>query len=158
MSSYFSEFNTDFLPYTEGLHLDMRHEIDFTEDDALLGFFPKPQEVFKTNFQQSPVKTRFQPSLVKTNFQQSPDYKEVAQVLKTSTYADVYMKGSPMYEKRRKLKNGMCKYIFPDLVVVPKSTEDVSNIVKTAYHYHIPISVRSGGHSYICQSIKPGNI
>ena len=136
----------------------MRHELDFTEEDTLLGFFHHSQDVFKTSFQPSPVKTNFKPSPVKTNFQRSPDYKEVARVLRTTTFSEVYMKGSPMYEKKRKLKNGMCKYIYPDLVAVPKSTEDVSKIVKIAYHYHTPISVRSGGHSYTCQSIKPGNI
>ena len=127
----------------------MRYEIDFKESDALLGFFQKPQEVFKTNFQPSPTKT---------NSASPPDYTEVARVLRTTTFADVYMKGSSMYEKRRKLKNGMCKYLLPHLVVVPKSTLDVSNIIKIASHYHTPISVRSGGHSYTCQSIKSGKL
>ena len=149
MYLYFLEFNTEVLPYTEGIHLDMRHEVDFPESGAILGFFQTPQNVFKTNFE---------PTLVKPNVPQTPDYKEVARVLRATTFAGVYMKGSPIYEKKRQLKNGMCKYIYPDLVVVPKSTEDVSKIVKVAYHYHTPISVRSGGHSYTCQSIKPGNI
>ena len=139
----------DFLPKTQGLHLDMREEFPFIDGNAISNFFQTPHNVFKTNFKPTPVEPiRNLP----------PDYKEVARVIKTTTLADVHMKGSLMYEKRRKLKNGMCNYIHPDLVVVPKSTEDVSKIVKTASHYHVPLSVRSGGHSYTCQSIKPGNL
>ena len=139
----------DFLPNTRGLHLDMREEFPFFDGNAISTPFQTPHDVFKTNFKPAPVEPiRNLP----------PDYKEVARVIKTTTLADVHMKGSLMYEKRRKLKNGMCNYIHPDLVVVPKSTEDVSKIVKTASHYHVPLSVRSGGHSYTCQSIKPGNL
>ena len=80
--------------------------------------------------------------------------------MRTTTLAEVYLKGSPMYETRRKgrYKNGMCRSMLPDLIVMPKSTEDVSKIVKNARQYNIPISVKSGGHSFICQSIKHGNV
>ena len=37
---------------------------------------------------------------------------------------------------------------------MPKSTEDVANIVKISRRYKVPLSVRSGGHSYICANIK----
>ena len=144
------DFSTDFLPNTQGLHLDMRQETPFLDGNAVTSFFNNPSsDVFKTNFLPSPVEQ---------NVRQPHDYKEVAKVIKSTTLADVHMKGSKMYEQRRKLKNGMCNKIFPDMVVVPKSTEDVSKIIKTASHYHTPISVRSGGHSYTCQSVKPGNI
>ena len=147
----FSVFGTDFLPNTQGLHLDMREEAPFKKIKASISsvspFVPSVSDVFKTSFQ---------PSVVDTTSQQRPNYREVARVIKATTLADVHMKGSVMYEKRRELKNGMRKYIYPDLVVVPKSTEDVSKIIKTASHYNTPISVRSGGHSYTCQSVKPG--
>ena len=52
----------------------------------------------------------------------------------------------------------MCTRLFPDIIVVPKSTEDVSKIVKVARHFKSPISVRSGGHSYICTILKPEGI
>jgi hypothetical protein len=128
----------------------MREEEFFGNANSFSSSISKPTEIFKTPFKPSPA--------VDTNIRQSPNYKEVAKVIKSSTLADVHMKGSVMYEKRRELKNGMCKYIYPDLVVVPKSTEDVSKIIKVANHYNTPISVRSGGHSYTCQSVKPGNL
>ena len=91
-----------------------------------------------------------------SSFHTSSLYKQISNVLRKETSAFVYLRGSPYYEKRRKVKNGLCKYIFPDMVVAPKSSEDVSIIVKTARNFNVPISVRSGGHSFLCQSIKPG--
>ena len=91
-----------------------------------------------------------------SSFHTSSLYKHISKVLRKETNAYVYLRGSPYYEKRRKVKNGLCKYIFPDMVVAPKSSEDVSIIVKTARKFNVPISVRSGGHSFLCQSIKPG--
>ena len=93
-----------------------------------------------------------------SSFHTSSLYKQVSKVLRKETNAYVYLRGSPYYEKRRKVKNGLCKYIYPDVVVVPRSTEDVAQIVKISRHYEIPISVRSGGHSFLCQSIKPGDL
>ena len=40
--------------------------------------------------------------------------------------------------------------------VAPKSVGDVSRIVKIARNFDVPLSVRSGGHSFLCRSIKPG--
>ena len=127
----------------------MREEYFSGKGNSFSSSISKPTDIFTTPFKPSPV--------VDTNLRQTPNYREVAKVIKASSFADVHMKGSLMYEKRRELKNGMCKYIYPDMVVVPKSTEDVSTIVKTAAHYKTPISVRSGGHSYTCQSVKPGS-
>lgn len=86
-----------------------------------------------------------------------PFYKHISDVIRSKTRAYVHLKGSPIYEKRRKVSNGLCVNIYPDVVVVPKSTKDVSEIVKISRHYQVPISVRSGGHSFLCQSIKPGS-
>ena len=66
----------------------------------------------------------------------------------------VYKRGSFGYFERKLTQNGLCSNIFPDLIVVPKSTHDVSSILKLSRKYHVPISVKSGGHSYICSNIK----
>ena len=91
-----------------------------------------------------------------SSFHTSSIYKQISNVIHKETNAYVYLRGSPHYEKRRKVKNGLCKYIFPDMVVAPKSVGDVSRIVKIAGNFDVPLSVRSGGHSFLCQSIKPG--
>ena len=87
----------------------------------------------------------------------SPFYKQISDVIRSKTHAYVHLKGSPIYEKRRRVSNGLCANIYPDIVVVPKSTEDVSQIVQISRNYQVPISVRSGGHSFLCQSTKPGS-
>ena len=81
------------------------------------------------------------------------DYKKVYHDIVSTTYADVYWKGTPSYYQRIKLENGLCSNIFPDLVVVPKSTKAVAYIVKISRQYNVPLSVRSGGHSYICAKL-----
>ena len=88
----------------------------------------------------------------------TPLYRDISKAIRSTTKASVYHKGSSIYEKRRKVSNGLCANIFPDLVVVPKLTEDVSKVVQISRHYQVPISVRSGGHSFVCTSTKPGNI
>ena len=85
-------------------------------------------------------------------------YSEIGAVILDTTNAYVYSKGTYQYNEKRKVHNGLCKNIFPDLVVVPKSTEDVSKIIKIANRYNVPISVRSGGHSYTCTNIKKEGI
>ena len=82
------------------------------------------------------------------------DYEIVYREIKSYTYSDVYQKGSRNYKRRKRTQNGWCSHISPDLIVVPKSTEDVANIVKISRRYKVPLSVRSGGHSYICANIK----
>ena len=84
-------------------------------------------------------------------------YSKIKKVIHSKTRAGIYLKGSYIYEKRRRVHNGACANIYPDVIVVPKSTRDVSNIVSIARYYNVPISVRSGGHTYMCQSTKPGN-
>ena len=85
-------------------------------------------------------------------------YLEIGRVIRAASNAKVYHKGSVQYNKRRIVHNGLCKNMFPDLILVPKSTEDVSAIVKTARYYQVPISIRSGGHSYTCTNIKESGI
>ena len=83
-------------------------------------------------------------------------YQNIAKTLHMKTKADVHMKGSFGYHQKRKVQNGACAYIYPDLITVPKSTKDVSTIVSIATQFDVPVSVKSGGHSYTCQGIKPG--
>ena len=82
------------------------------------------------------------------------DYLSVYKSIRHLTKADVYRKGSYGYSKRKSMENGLCANISPDLIVVPKSTIDVANIVKISRQYNASLSVRSGGHSYICANIK----
>ena len=84
--------------------------------------------------------------------------KQIYCELKSRTSCGIHLRGSPVYNRRRLMENGLCNNIFPELIVVPKSTMDVAAIVKISRKYKIPISVRSGGHSYHCASIKPYGI
>ena len=83
-------------------------------------------------------------------------YKHIASVIRSQTKSYVYLKGKNFYERRRKVKNGLCKYIFPDIVVAQKSTPGVSQISKMVRDFDVPIIVRSDGHRFLCRSIKPG--
>ena len=83
-------------------------------------------------------------------------YNHIASVIRSQTKSYVYLKGKNFYERRPKVKYGLCKYIFPDIVVAPKSTLDVSQIIEITRDFDVPIGVRSGGHSILCQSTKPG--
>lgn len=93
----------------------------------------------------------------RTDYSDGPG-SEVVQALKNGQGGKVYPKGSYGYEKRRIVHNGLCKHIFPDVIVTPLTTEDVSVIVKIARAYHQEISVRSGGHSFTCTSLKNGKL
>jgi len=66
---------------------------------------------------------------------------------------DVLDRNNPEYEENRKVFNAACT-AQPLYIVLPKTAEDVSHILKTAKEYNTPISVRSGGHSYTCNGIK----
>lgn len=77
--------------------------------------------------------------------------------LRKNVKGEVLPRGSKLYEKRRLVHNGLCVHVYPDWIVVPTSTEDVSAIVKLANKYKVAISVRSGGHSFTCTSTKQGD-
>jgi hypothetical protein len=83
---------------------------------------------------------------------------ELVSILQSSISGRVFPKGSYGYEKRRIVHNGLCSHIYPDIIVTPHTTEDVSAIVKIARQYDQVISVRSGGHSFTCTSLKQGKI
>ena len=83
---------------------------------------------------------------------------DLVSILRSSISGKVFPKGSYGYAKRRIVHNGLCSHIYPDIIVTPHTTEDVSAIVKIARQYEQVISVRSGGHSFTCTSLKQGNI
>ena len=82
--------------------------------------------------------------------------KHIASVIRSQTKSYVYLKGKNFYERRQKVRNGLCKFIFPDIVVAPKSTPGASQIIKIVMDFDVPISVTSDGHRFLCRSIKPG--
>jgi FAD/FMN-containing dehydrogenase len=80
----------------------------------------------------------------------------LGQELEQAISGAVYAQGTLGYERRRLLHNGLCSHIYPHWIVVPTSTEDVAAIVNVTNRFHVPISIRSGGHSYTCSSTKQG--
>ena len=71
---------------------------------------------------------------------------------------DAYHQGERMFDVYRLTKNGECNHIKPWAIVRPKDTQDVSTVIKVVRKLNLPISVRSGGHSYICQSTRAGTV
>lgn len=82
--------------------------------------------------------------------------KLVAHIIKFSTNSKVLLMDSREFNNTRVVHNGLCKNILPNIIVIPTSTNDVSRIVRVVRKFKIPISIRSGGHSYICSNIKQG--
>jgi hypothetical protein len=54
--------------------------------------------------------------------------------------------------------NSDCNDILPLVVVRPKTDEDIARAVRRSASHGIPLSYRSGGHSYTCDGIKPDSI
>ena len=86
------------------------------------------------------------------------DLSGLEYAIKSRTQARVFLKGTPQYAWHRVVANGGCKDIYPALVVQPKNTKDVSEIVKISTEFQIDISVRGGGHSYQCQGTKQDSL
>ena len=82
--------------------------------------------------------------------------QELVNLLQSSITGRVFPKGTYGYAKRRIVHNGLCSHIYPDIIVTPHTTEDVSAIIKIARAHGQVISVRSGGHSFTCTSLKQG--
>ena len=82
--------------------------------------------------------------------------KLISHLIKYSTDSKVLTKDSKKFNNARVVHNGLCNDIVPDVIVTPTSTNDVSTIVKIVRRFDIPISIRSGGHSYICSNIRQG--
>ena len=91
------------------------------------------------------------------NFYRTESYS-IKSELQRKIKGVVNVRGSPEYEISRPVHNGLCRDIYPLLIVKPFDTEDVASCVKIAVKYGIEISVRSGGHSYQCLGIKVSTI
>ena len=87
----------------------------------------------------------------------SANLAQIALELDKAMYGNAYARGTYEYEHRRPVHNGACKHIFPAIIAVPHNTEDVSLAVQTAVIHGLPVSFRSGGHSFICQ-VEPDPI
>ena len=70
----------------------------------------------------------------------------------------IYPRHTYGYNKYRRVRNGACNVRHPLLIIRPVSTQDVAIGVKVAKEFYMPISVRSGGHSYACMSIKQDSL
>ena len=81
---------------------------------------------------------------------------EFAKIIFATFEGRAFAKGTSNYEERRLVHNGLCKDIYPDWIIVPESPEDVASIIKITNTYQVPISVRSGGHSFTCSSTRQG--
>ena len=82
-------------------------------------------------------------------------HHKIAEIIKYETSAEVHLPGSSEY-KRRRVRNGTCNSIQPDMVVVPRFESDISRILQISNIVGVPISVRSEGRSYnLCKSVKP---
>ena len=57
------------------------------------------------------------------------------------------------YEKARAIHNNACCQ-RPILIVQPWGDKDVSRVVQFTVRHKLELSVRSGGHSYTCTSLK----
>ena len=82
------------------------------------------------------------------------DVYVIAKLLRPQIKGYVFLRGSPDYETARPVHNGLCKNIYPLMIVKPLNSEDVAIAVKMAVKFNLEISVRGGGHSYQCLGIK----
>ncbi len=104
---------------------------------------PKPEHAGNTNPYNQPAPPG------------TPDGEEIARALRERGFVGgVYPKHAYGYENFRRVANGACNHRYPRVIVRPASTYDVSVAVKVAKELRLPVSVRSGGHSYTCMSIR----
>ena len=76
----------------------------------------------------------------------------------------IYSNNSRDFSDSVKVANQRCEQNCPDVVIRPKTADDISNIMRmvhialTTYNTSIQISVKGGGHSYTCQAVKDNGI
>jgi len=83
---------------------------------------------------------------------------KIAKDLDDELKGHAYPRGSARYEFHRPVHNGACHHLKPYLIAVPYNTDDVSIIIQTASKLRLETSVRSGGHSFVCQGIKHNSL
>ena len=76
----------------------------------------------------------------------------------------IYSNNSRDFSDSVKVANQRCEQNCPDVVIRPKTADDISNVLRmvhialTTYNTSIQISVKGGGHSYSCQAVKDNGI
>ncbi len=70
----------------------------------------------------------------------------------------VYAPHSVEYEHYRRMEIGECNFLYPLLIVRPGDEREVAAAVRAARSVHVELSVRSGGHGYICNGIKNASL
>jgi len=110
------------------------------------------------------VLTTFLPSVILSfNCEFSPSHLEyhnvtnLKQSLQHQILGPVLAPWDDKYEQFRSIHNQACCQ-KPLLIARPRSQKDVSRAVLFSVQYNLPLSVRSGGHSYTCQSLKHGGL
>lgn len=83
---------------------------------------------------------------------------DIVKKFRLATNAEIIEQGSELFDQARVVENGLCRDLRPAVIVMPKSENDVSQIVRIAAKYNRELSVRSGGHSFLCQGIKNNSI
>ena len=63
-----------------------------------------------------------------------------------------------LFDSLRLVQNGACNHVKPSVIVRPKSAAQVASCLRAAKKFNLPVSVRSGGHSYECMSVKNNSL
>ena len=77
--------------------------------------------------------------------------------LETQVRGSVLAPWDSGYETARAIHNNACCQ-RPILIVRPWGDKDVSRVVQFTVRHKLELSVRSGGHSYTCTSLKDGGV
>jgi len=101
-------------------------------------------------------RTSFQENRSQGSARTGGDVDQALQELQGQT-GEVYVPGTSGYQSRKLVMNAACTD-EPAIIVVPNTDLDVAAAVKAAKNSGLPLSVRSGGHSYTCNSIKQGSL
>lgn len=84
---------------------------------------------------------------------------EIVKELRAAGFSgQVLTQSSRHFDRYRKVQNGACNKLVPLLVIRPLNTRDVATAVRVSRRFGLPISVRSGGHSYTCTNMKSGSL
>jgi len=82
--------------------------------------------------------------------------------LKKHTKGQVMCKDSEDFNPQQNYSfdtfNPRCEALMPNIVVEPTDSHDVKKTVKFAVKHGKEISVRGGGHSYVCNGFKEGSV
>ena len=86
-----------------------------------------------------------------------PDFVIIHALTRMGFSGTVHPRGGypdPGYARYRRVANGACNSRFPRIIVRPLDEVDVAAAVRVATKFKLDLSVRSGGHGYVCNSIK----